>query len=180
MDPKQIKAFLDAIQSVESSSGKNTKHAMSTKGVNYGEYALGKYGMEPNTMQEMLKRNPSNPYSDLKNADLSNIYHNEQNPKFPDALKRYPGGIEQATAEDLARHVLERQQGDVPNAIGSWLTGHNQGPAAMTKTLKRSPAAEEYVEKALPVYEKNFPKINDTIDNEDEEDDGTQFPLRRP
>lgn len=170
---KQIRALLEAIKANESSGGQNLQHIPITRGVNAGDTALGQYGMTPNTMREMLNRNPQNPYSDIKNIDLSNLYKNETNGIIPEALKRSPVGIEGETARNLAEYALKKQQGDERQAIASWLMGHNTPANKMGEVIGRSPAAQEYVEKAMPVYEKNFPKVNVILDkkNKDEEDE---------
>lgn len=160
---KQIRALLEAIKSVESSGGHNLQHQPITRGVNAGDSAMGQYGMTPNTMKEMLGRNPQNPYSDLKDSDLSSLYQNESNGTIPPALQRSPLGVEGETARNLADYALKKQQGDVQQTIASWLMGHNTPANKMGEVIDRSPAAQEYVEKAMPVYEKNFPKLNGTI-----------------
>lgn len=171
---KMRKALQEAVKYVESSGGKNVNHPVITKGVSAGDKALGAYGLTPNTIREMLKRHPENPYSHLKDEDLADVY--EKGKLVPEVLRPDVEGIEGAVSKNLAEHVLTKQKGNIEQALASWLMGHNKSPSEMAEIVQRNPAAKKYVEKAMPVYKKSFPKVDNLIlkKQEDDEDENEE------
>lgn len=170
MDRKRIKALLDAIKFAETSNRDNVVHPETTYGVNKGLRAVGSYGLEPHTIKEMLKRNPENPYKDtLFEKDPKEIYKfiDSQN-KTPELIKRSPSA-EDSIAEDMAEHVIKKQKGDIPAALGSWLQGHNIPHKKMKQIIDNDEGVKDYLNRALPVYE-------ESLEEQNEEEENQKFP----
>jgi len=171
---KQIKAMLEAIKSVESSGGKNIDHPVIDTGVNAGSRAVGQYALTPNTIREMLNRYPDLPYQDLKekeNPDIEKAVLQDRD--TPPLIRREPASMEDNVASKMADYAINRQHGYMPAAIGSWNAGHNTDPEKMTDMLDKEQYLQDYVNKAMPVYEdkmkegdeddKPFPKLQDLL-----------------
>lgn len=112
--------FLWTIMQVESSGGRNTAHKMVQHGMHAGEAAMGRWGLMPNTVREMVKRaqrsNKSNPALDMV-ASLDG-------PKMADYIKKNPQ-VELSIARSLAQHVMRRQGYNRHKAAYAWTMGHN-------------------------------------------------------
>lgn len=111
-DPDQ---FLKDMSMIESSGGINTNHPEIKHGIHAGSSAVGEYGLMPNTVDEMIKRYKVLPeeYEGLSTEEL-------RDKLTPDKEK------EIATA--LAKHILNRQKGDLERSAYSWQYGHNLKP----------------------------------------------------
>jgi hypothetical protein len=119
---QQIKSFLKNISQVESSGGTNYNHQLIQKGIHKGHKAIGRYGLMPNTVVEVLNRMKMNgtltpELQQLKGLDADTLKQTlETKPELEDQI-----------AENLADRVLERQQ-DEDKAAYSWHQGHNLSP----------------------------------------------------
>ncbi len=132
----EVKAFLDKIAALESSSGKDTQHRTMESGIHEGDTAIGTYGLMPNTIDEVLRRN-KNAFPEMK--ALLKMSGEEKK----DYLESNPE-MEYKLAEKLAEHVLSKQGGDEEKAAYSWLYGHNLSPK---KIEARNYANDPYVKK---------------------------------
>lgn len=118
----RVKSFLKNISKVESSGGKDFSHDEMKQGIHAGHRAIGRYGLMPNTVGEVLNRMRINgtltpELQSLREADPSSLKEIlETNPQLEDQI-----------AEELADRVLERQQ-DENMAAYSWNQGHNLTP----------------------------------------------------
>jgi hypothetical protein len=135
---KKVKSFLKNISQIESSGGTNFNHDLIQKGIHAGHKAIGRYGLMPNTVNEVLNRlrlagQLTPELQQLKNLDPETLKSTlEANPAMEDQI-----------AESLANRVLERQQ-DEEKAAYSWHQGHNLSP----KKISNSPYQEhDYVKK---------------------------------
>lgn len=118
----KIKSFLKNISQVESSGGKNYNHDLIQKGIHTGHKAIGRYGLMPNTVKEVLVRMKQ---KGTLTPDLQKL--NDLDPvTLKDTLEKNPD-LEDQIAETLADRVLDRQQ-DEEKAAYSWHQGHNLSP----------------------------------------------------
>jgi hypothetical protein len=172
-----LKEFLRKISMIESSGGKDTNHPVMQSGLHQGMSAIGKYGLMPNTIQEVARRN-------RKHEQLG--YLANMTPEQIDEEVRKNPILEQLAAEKLAEHVINKQGGDEVKAAYSWNMGHNLSPKKIEQRqyldnpyvkkfqklqledMKRQPASEP-PKKELPP-KKTFLRLSDllNIKNEDE------------
>ena len=123
----KIKSFLKNISNVESSGGKNFNHDLIQKGMHTGHKAIGRYGLMPNTVNEVLNRmrikgTLTPELEKLNKLDATTLKSTlEQSPELEDQI-----------AETLAERILERQQ-DEEKAAYSWHQGHNLTPDKITQ-----------------------------------------------
>ena len=119
--------FLHNLMQLESGGGKNTDHQKVKHGLLRGEKAMGRWGMMPSTMDEILGRlerigklHPS--MKPLKSMDRDGrAAYLQKKPHVELEMARY-----------LARHVMARSKGDVLRAAYSWNNGHNLYPHEIT------------------------------------------------
>lgn len=116
--------FLGNISLLESSGGKNIQHGPVKHGPYRGERAIGKWGILPTTIQEILSRQKKLGTLRPEVAPLQSM-NRDQMAVF---LHRNPH-IELHLARHLARHVLYRHGGNAAKAAYGWKYGHNLGPA---------------------------------------------------
>lgn len=163
MDKNQIKAFLDRISLIESSGGKDFSHREMTSGLHKGTSAIGRFGLMPKTVDEIISRSKQQNKLTPQLKALSKL----DPEKKKELLEKNPD-LEYQLAEQLASHVLSKQQGDEEKAAYSWLYGHNLTP---DKIQKRGYMEDPYVQKykklkpeqetpMVPVSSNSF--INDT------------------
>lgn len=114
------KKFKDVIRMLESSGGKNTKHKTIQSGLHEGDTAGGDYGIMPNTMDEMLTRNPI-PYSPKYIKKLKVLEPDqkkqliEENPQFQELMAdRVYDKIKDTVGEDELKQAA------------AWTYGHNR------------------------------------------------------
>lgn len=157
--------FLENISQIESSGGTNYAHPELQHGIHAGTSAIGRYGLMPNTVKELINHRRLNGTMTPELQDLDQMHpdqiktHLEANPHIEDQL-----------AQSLATHVLRRQLGDEDRAAYSWHQGHNKQPGEITSGQINDPstAGGEYVDK--------FRKIKEQINkrkpaSSDEDDD---------
>lgn len=138
----RVSKFLGKIKQLESSGGKDFGHQTITnpESVQYGTTAIGNYGLMPNTVKELINRRRIN---GTITPDMQ-----ELDEKTPDDIKTHletHPELEQQLAEDLANHVLKKQQGDEDKAAYSWKFGHNTPPENISdETLNNSGRVQEF------------------------------------
>lgn len=118
IDPSQVDSFLNNISQIESGGGKYMNHKEVTTGLQKGQTAIGRYGLLPNTVDEI-----ANGSSDPKIKSLLDMSGKEKKT----ALESNPD-LERKVASTLAQKVLSNQGGDQEKAAYTWLNGHNLTP----------------------------------------------------
>lgn len=155
------KDFLNKIKQIESSGGKDFNHPVVTaENLQQGDRAIGRYGLMPNTVKELVNRRRLRGTVSPDMLTLSEMHpdqmkeHLEANPELEDQL-----------ANDLSTHVIQKQGGDEEKAAYSWIQGHNMNPEKITPdTLNQS----NYVQKFRRVSDALKPKKQNN--EEDQED----------
>ena len=126
--PPNIQEFLNKIEQIESSGGKNTDHPVVTKdNLQKDTRAIGRYGLMPNTVKELVNRRRIRGTVSPEMKEVSQM--------DPDSMKDYIEAnpdLEDTLAHDLANHVIQKQQGDPDKAAFSWQMGHNISPDEIT------------------------------------------------
>lgn len=112
--------FLWTIMQVESSGGTNTAHKKMTAGIHAGESAMGRWGLMPNTVREMVTRASQSGKSSPALESLGAMDHAQMDKFF----KKNPH-VELEIARKLARHVMRRQGYNRERAAFAWNQGHN-------------------------------------------------------
>ncbi len=149
LDSNKIKAFLDKISAIESSSGKNFNHREMESGIHKGTSAIGRFGLMPKTVDEVLNRSKQ---MGMMSSDLKQLSKMSPDEK-KDFLEANPE-IEYKLAEQLAAHVLNKQQGDEEKAAYSWLYGHNLTPENIGR---RDYMEDPYVQKYKKLEQQRTP-----------------------
>lgn len=126
--PPNIQEFLDKIEAIESSNGQNTDHPVVTaNNLQQGTRAIGRYGLMPNTVRELVNRRRIRGTVSPEMLDVSQM--------APDDMKNYVEAnpeLEDQFANDLANHVIRNQGGDQEKAAYSWQNGSNLQPDDIT------------------------------------------------
>lgn len=116
--------FLRKQMQLESSGGIDTQHPEIKQGLQEGTSAIGDYGLMPNTIKELMKRNPEDPsmqkLSAIPEDDVPFVLNNNNQ-------------LQTEVARKLADHVLNRQQGDEDRATYAWQYGHNLTPSRISE-----------------------------------------------
>lgn len=131
--------FLHHIQNIESSGGKNVNHPPIRHGIHTGDTAIGRWGLMPNTITEMLnrRRKEGTITPDLEKLQTMN------GSQMKEHLTKHPD-LELNLARTLARHVLTRQRGNEHKAAYSWLMGHNNHPSDISAADLEHPYVKQY------------------------------------
>lgn len=136
----QIKSFLKNISQVESSGGKDYSHDLIQSGIHAGDKAIGRYGLMPNTVSEVLNRMKISGTITPELEKLKTLDH----PTLKQTLETNPE-LEDQIAEALAGKVLDRQQ-DEEKAAYSWHQGHNLTPDKVSQKYKNNDYVKKYNE----------------------------------
>lgn len=115
--------FLHNLMQLESGGGKNTQHEKVKHGHLKGEKAIGRWGMMPSTMDEILGRLER--IGKLHPA-MKPLQHMDRDARAAYLAKK--PHVELEMARYLARHVMARSKGDLLRAAYSWNNGHNLYP----------------------------------------------------
>jgi len=139
MDEK-ISSFLKNIEQIESSGGENTNHPEIESGIHTGHSAIGRYGLMPNTIKEIINREriagKNQPIYDL----LEELDPNE----LKDFIEQSPE-LETQLAKSLATRVLGKTGGDEEKAAYAWNMGHNLSPEQIqSRDYKSSPYVQKF------------------------------------
>lgn len=126
----QQQALIDLMSKLESGDGQDTEHALLSDGTN----AVGKYGIKPTTAQEMLNRSPSK---------------ERPNDKFEmqKQLEAQPE-LQEEVMSRLAKHLLERNKGQLTPAAVGHFKGHNAPLEVNEDKLKDMGLYEDRIEEA--------------------------------
>ena len=114
-------SFLDQMAQIESSNGQNTDHPRVPSGIQKGDAAVGKYGLMPNTLKELVN-------SAVNNNDSSPIIQQlkDKNPdELASAVQQNPD-LEKEMALRLERRIMSRPGITTPEQANyMWQYGHN-------------------------------------------------------
>lgn len=159
-----VKSFLDKIAELESSSGKDTQHKTVESGIQAGDTAIGRYGLMPKTIDEMVNRATKSKTITPEMKSLIGMSGEEKK----EYLETHPE-VEYKVAEQLATQVLGKQGGDEEKAAYSWLYGHNLSPE---KIEARNYEDDPYVKKLKDLRETASMDENKPIIKSGSEDEG--------
>lgn len=138
-DEDQIARFLSNISEVESTGGQNTDHPEIQTGIHAGDQAIGRYGLMPNTVKEVINRMRLQGTLTPEIEQLNKLDHTQ----LKETLEANPQ-IEDQLAGTLANRVLHRQH-DEDKAAFSWNMGHNLKPEQIdTMDYKNSDYVKKY------------------------------------
>lgn len=138
--PPNIKDFLNKIMQIESSGGTNFNHRTIASGMHEGDQAIGRYGLMPNTIREIINRRRLRGTSTPELQDLDQLDHQA----LKERIEANPD-LEQELAEQLAQHVTQKQMGDEDRAAFAWQNGHNLTPDRISnEQLQQSPYVQKY------------------------------------
>lgn len=153
--PNKIQDFLSRIAQIESQNGQNMNHPQIQGGIHTGDQAIGRYGLMPNTVSEVLNRMRMQGTITPELQQIQAMQH----PEMKALLEKNPQ-LEDQIAQSLAQRVLTRQPDDT-SAAYSWHSGTNLTPEQIAA---RPIQNNDYVKKYNEL--KNKP-----ADEADEEDD---------
>ena len=145
---------------LESSGGTNTNHPTVQNGLQAGTTAIGKYGLMPNTVKELINQRRQTGTMTPELQDLDNM--------SPDDMKSYiekNPDLESQFANSLATKVIHKQGGDEDRAAYSWKYGDNLTPDQIPNEVLQS---NPYVQK--------FKRVGDLLNqqkqqSQDQQDD---------
>lgn len=120
--PNKIQDFLNRIAQIESTNGQNMNHPQIQSGIHAGDQAIGRYGLMPNTVSEVLNRMRMNGTLTPELQKLQAMQH----PEMKALLEQNPQ-LEDQIAQSLAQRVLTRQPNEDAAAY-SWHSGTNLMP----------------------------------------------------
>lgn len=142
-----IQHFLNKISSVESSNGTNMDHPQLQHGIHTGDSAIGRYGLMPNTVMEVLNRMRMNGTMTPELIPLRNMDHNT----LKSTLEAHPE-LEDKIANVLANKVIDNQPND-DMAAYSWHQGHNLTPEKIQQAQYEN---NDYVKKFKDAKDSNW------------------------
>ena len=153
--PPNIQKFLSKIEQIESSGGQDTNHPVITApNLQQGTSAIGRYGLMPNTVKELVNRRRIRGTASPDMMDLS-----QAPPEVIKAKLEANPDLEDQFANDLANHVIRKQDGDEDKAAYSWLNGHNLTPDDITPDQLNS---SDYVNK----FRRLGPMLNKNLEDD--------------
>lgn len=124
-----VKKFLEQTSQFESSGGINTNHRTirDPASAQYGDTAVGQYGLMPNTVREQINRLANKGYLDPELSDLNKMSDDELNL----TLQTNPQ-IQQRFAEEIAKKLYLDTSGDTEKMHYMWNMGTNIPPEKIT------------------------------------------------
>lgn len=156
-----LEQFLTNIAEIESSGGKNINHREIASGMHSGDSAIGKYGMMPNTVEELQNRNTLEGKLNPELAEISGQPHDQ----MKQSLENNPE-LQEQLAKELALKLQHSYGGDQDKMAYGWNQGHNTPEEKMTpEELNNS----DYVGK--------FRRLNDVYKTKQLLDNASQMPL---
>jgi len=146
-DSKTIEEFLNRIAQIESANKADVAHPIMQHGMHKGMQAIGKYGLMPLTIAELISKRQKEmgdpqdeqvlqqqltlPLPIPESVDPRGSEYRDKAQIMGTQLSSSPEGQE-VLAKYLASHLLERTGGDQDRAAYMWNMGHNQDPSRIT------------------------------------------------
>jgi hypothetical protein len=158
--------FLKTISQLESSGGKDLEHPTMQEGIQAGTSAIGKYGLMPNTVKEIINNRRNNGAMTQQLQDLDGM-----NPKEMKEYIEANPDVEDELANTLALKVLRNQMGDEDKAAFAWHQGDNLKPEDIStqKLNDTNTVGGKYVEKFRRIKDQlTQPQPENQDDNEEE------------
>jgi hypothetical protein len=136
--------FLHNLMQLESAGGKMINHEKVKHGHLKGEKAVGRWGMMPSTMDEVLSRLDR---IGKLHPSMKPLRHMDRDARAAYLAKK--PHVELELARYLARHVMARNKGDVLRAAYSWNNGHNLYPHEISdEELQESSYVKDFAQLA--------------------------------
>lgn len=136
----KVKDFINKIMQIESSGGKDLAHKEMQHGIHEGHRAIGRYGLMPNTVKELINRRRIQGTMTPELQDLDQLSPEEMKVR----LESNPE-LEQQFAEQLGNKVIRQNVGEEDKAAYSWNMGHNLPSSEITsEKLEQSPYVEKF------------------------------------
>jgi hypothetical protein len=154
-----VNSFLNKIAQIESSGGRDFNHREIASGMHTGDRAIGRYGLMPNTIQEINRRETLMGKLDPEMASAASLPH--------DQMKQYLEAnpdVEQRFAQAYGQHLREKFPGDEEKMAFGWTMGPNR-PEPSNNQLDKS----DYVNK--------FRRVNEMMKNRQVLENVQQEPL---
>lgn len=154
-----INSFLNKLAQIESSGGKDFSHREIASGLHEGDRAIGRYGLMPNTVQEINRREIAGGKIDPEMVSAAQLPHDE--------MKRYLEAnpdLEQRFAQAYAQHLRDKFPGDEERMAYGWTMGPSR-PSPSATQLDQS----DYVNK--------FRRINEMMKNRQLLENAQEKPL---
>lgn len=162
------KNFLKTISQLESSGGQDTDHPEIRSGLQAGTAAMGRYGLMPNTVKEIINKRRQEGTITQPIQDLDGMNPHE----MKTAIEANPD-LEDDLANSLAMKVLRNQMGDEDKAAYSWHQGDNlKSEDISTQKLNDSNSAGgQYVQKFRRIKDQLAQPVQDNQDDDSEPQD---------
>lgn len=141
-------AVLAALRQVESSGGKDMKHALIKSGAHAGERAIGPYAFLPSTIQELVSKSPKlkSKYGEVLDMD----YGDGDQSDIEDFIKQHPGfhtDLANHYVDQIVKYTPARSVGEISDAWLFGINGYNKRAAAgkdISKTKRFGKATAAY------------------------------------
>lgn len=165
MDPEELKKKLQIISLLESSGGKNKKHAMQKSGIHKGTRAISSYGLMPNTVKEFVVRNKEFQKTPTGQLILKNINNPEEINKITEQ-QEHDDAIMSALLKEqnkrISKNVDPSDDLELLNVFA-----HRRGVSGAIKSAKDDSYYDDpYVKAYKKEKEKKFPKLKNYISGE--------------
>lgn len=144
MDKKNKKfsqSFLDKIMQMESGGGKFQNHQPADpKSMHLGTTAIGRYGLMPLTISDVINQSQNPEFKDLKQfTDFSTVGNPEVSLQKQEALKQYIKSnpmIEDMIAKEIQNKIESNVGGDEKLGAVAWHAGSDASDQLIKKFLK--------------------------------------------
>jgi hypothetical protein len=161
--------FLYKISGLESNFGKNTDHKVVQSGVHEGTSAIGKFGIMPNTVKDVVKKYKNRDVTDLGKILPNNVIISQleqlkdlNEDQIKELMVKDPT-IERTIARLLAKDIAFKQDNDPDRMAFNWFHGSN---------LTKNDITDDRLNKS--VYVNKFRKLREQIRNNNK----TKLPLK--
>lgn len=147
--------FLDKIMQMESGGGKFIEHQPADpKSMHFGTTAIGRYGLMPLTISDVVKGSSNPEFSEIKQyADFADVGNPQVSMLKQEALKQYIKSnpmIEDLIAKEI-QNKIEMNVGHEPLGAVAWHAGSEASQKMLQKMLKekgsRGVQAREYLKR---------------------------------
>ena len=133
--------FKRIISQLESSGGKNTKHATMKSGLHKGSTAIGQYGLMPLTIRDVAQMRVRKGQADELDQKIASMSVEEAKSLIPSLISENSPEYEKY-ADTLSEHVLGRY-GDMEKAAVAWNQGHYSSPEKIQRLINNPKTAHQ-------------------------------------